>query len=46
MEMISVQSSAIAKIGYDPDTSTLTIEFIKGNSIYDTMMFLNMNMKT
>jgi len=35
MEMITVESSAIAKIGYDPDTATLIIEFVKGNSIYE-----------
>ena len=34
MEMISINSSAIAKVGYDPDNATLVIEFTKGN-IYE-----------
>lgn len=31
MEMVSVNSSNIAAIGYDPDTAVLTIQFIKGD---------------
>jgi hypothetical protein len=31
MEMVSVNSSNIAAIGYDQDTAVLTIQFIKGN---------------
>ena len=30
MEMVSVNSSNIAAIGYDPDTAILTIQFNKG----------------
>ena len=32
MEMVPVQSSNIAFIGYDPDSETLEVEFIKGGS--------------
>jgi hypothetical protein len=35
MEMIPVQSSNIAAIGYDDDTAILVIEFIKASSAYE-----------
>jgi hypothetical protein len=31
MDMISINSSAISKVGYDADTATLVLEFTKGN---------------
>lgn len=30
MERVQVESSHIASIGYDPDSETLEIEFVKG----------------
>lgn len=35
MEMIHVESSNIAAIGYDEQFATLTIEFIKDNAVYE-----------
>jgi len=32
MEMISVDSSNIARIGYDDDSATLGVEFLSGSS--------------
>lgn len=30
MEMISVQSSSLRSVGFDPTTSTLRVQFVKG----------------
>lgn len=35
MEMVPVDSSNIEAVGYDPDSATLTIQFIKGGSVYE-----------
>lgn len=34
MERVTVSSSMIRSIGYDPETLTLEIEFIKGGSVW------------
>lgn len=35
MEMQSVSSSDVSEIGYDFDTATLRIRFLKGGALYD-----------